>query len=347
MKRNIFKFLLSLIVVISGISIGLIHANENELITPERAFDYSLSYLDDGVGKFIGKTTDEKNQDIDCVLRAENLYIFQYLRKDTKFPIHGEFVIVNLNLIPDYVDYTSDEYYAIKDTYWYYAKTTTEHVKIETISYFDLESNSAKAKLYVYLNFGDYTIDQINKIHIKYQLCYKEKYGFLWLKTRYIFDDFEHIITADSYEDFSFEDIGANVLILKNNYDLDGDSTLETLEVPINLDGKEYTHRVYALNIITSKEYFLSDIDESKTKLDIVDMYYIKAGVLCYTDGFDVIENNYNDKTVSNDKSLLENYAELIEKILLLILCIIIIYFVFTIIVSISNNVKNSRRKKE
>ena len=176
MKRNILKFLFSLIVIISGVSISLIHANEEDLITPERAYDYSYNYLDDGVGKFIGKTTDIENQEIDCPLRGENLYIFQYLRKDTKFPIHGEYVVVNINSIPDYVDYDCENYFAIKDSYWYFAKTMTESVKIDTIAYFDLESNSATAKLYVYLNFGDYTIDQINKIHIKYQLCYKEKH---------------------------------------------------------------------------------------------------------------------------------------------------------------------------
>ena len=47
----------------------------------------------------------------------------------------------------------------------------------------------------------------------------------------------------------------------------------------VEIDNKIYTHRVYALNIITTKEYYLSAEDERKTELDIVEMYYIQAGV--------------------------------------------------------------------
>jgi len=336
MKRNILKFLFSLIVIISGVSISLIHANEEDLITPERAYDYSYNYLDDGVGKFIGKTTDVENQEIDCSLRGENLYIFQYLRKDTKFPIHGEYVVVNINSIPDYVDYDSEDYYAVKDTYWYFCNYMEEKRTIETLVYFeksdyDIDGGSSIGWwFYCYLDFGNFEIDEIYEIRLIYDLYYKGTWT--WLTGNYKSNHFDVIYTATDREDLaSLPSSSVNVQSLTTN--MSENKNIYHLAEPLEINNNSYEYRIFLGNYV-GDEYYFGD-DEQDSNFSIAYMYYYVGGFLTYTDDFKIADTSYSDgSTTGDNKGLIELIKDELNKfncnnfnyfiIIILIICLII-----------------------
>lgn len=356
MKRIKF-FLVIFIFTISMLICGIKSSAESELIETDWAVDVFNKTLDNGIGRFICKASDESSPIKEY--SVSSYYVFEYLRNDSKTPLCDKYVLISKYNVPEFV-YSGLEneeiIYGIHDGYWtqteigYYTDCIEYNCALEwgLIPGHDVyDSDSTVLALFEFLNID---IDEIYEIEFNFKVFRLKRYGFLWTKKKSSYKNINSFVTADSVRVNEKEYNGDGQILgffkLRNIWLY---NPITKYETPVIIDGKSYSYCIntgYRMKSNKNYNYLSDPLDENYVPEGIAYMKFESKGIVYVTDNLK-LKSFYT--SAKYEKNLFDKTIDLVNRIgkfLLIAIIIICVLFIGNKLIENKKLNKKSEVKK-
>lgn len=332
-----------------------------EKIDTDWAIDVFNKPLDNGIGRFICKSTDLDSPIKDNI--TSSYYVFEYLRNDAKNPLSNKYVLISKYNVPEFV-YNGLEntelIFGIYDGYWtpteigYYSKQIEYNCALDLGVILGHDMNDTDFTVLAYFEFLNVDIEEIYEIEFNFKIWRLKRYGLFWSKKRSVFKSVNAFVKADEVRVNEKEYTGdyrpgdnIPLFLLKNKWLF---QPIEKLNEPKIIDGKNYLYKVNTGYRIKDNRYYtyLADpLDKSYVPEGISYMKFQSKGVIYATENLKMISFDTNLKYKESFFDKIFNFASStisnIGSILLVLLSLLIIIAFYKII---KNNKQNNKKKE-